>query len=188
VPVCRPQSPLEQTEGIEENPVITYLEILGAIQESGADYLWIGMNAAGVYGATSSSTDFDFFIRRDREHLDRARQAFRKLGMREFWAKATSANLIAGGVTDTFTDPDGGPSVDLIVEVSGPTFDEMWQSHRIVEFQGQSVRIASLEHIVASKRAANREKDRYAIKRLEEDLGREIKERKAAYRAKKRAR
>jgi hypothetical protein len=105
--------------------------------------------------------------------------------MRESWAKATSTNLLAGGVTDTFSDPDGGPSADLMVEVSGPTFDEVWRNHQIVEFQNQSVRIASLEHIVASKRAADREKDRYALKRLEEDLGREIRELRAQYRVRK---
>jgi len=49
------------------------------------------------------------------------------------------------------------------------------------------VRIASLKHIVASKRAANRPKDQYMLKHLEENLGREIKERRAAYRARKRA-
>jgi len=43
-----------------------------------------------------------------------------------------------------------------------------------------------LEHIVTSKRAANREKDRYALKRLEEDLGRELKEMRAKYHVSKR--
>jgi len=186
VPLCRPQSALEPTEGIGQDPMITYLEILRAMHESGADYVWIGMNAAGAYGATMSSTDFDFFIRPELEHLDRARRAFRKLGMRESWAKATSTNLLAGGVTDTFSDPDGGPSVDLIVEVSGPTFKEVWRDHQILNFQKQPVCIASLRHIVESKRAANRPKDRYMLKQLKEDLGDKIKERKAAYRVRKR--
>jgi len=167
--------------------VITYLEILRAMHESGADYVWMGMNAAGAYGATTSSTDFDFFVRPEASHFDCARQAFRKLGMHESWAKVVSANLLASGVTDTFSDPDGGPSVDLMVEVSGPTFGDVWRDHQIVEFQKQPVRIASLKHIIASKRAANRPKDRYMLKQLEEDLGHEIKERRAAYRARKRA-
>jgi hypothetical protein len=167
--------------------MITYLEILKAMHASGADYVWIGMNAAGAYGATLSSTDFDFFIRPETEHLDRARDVFRTIGMSESWAKVTSANLLAGEVTDTFSDSDGGPSVDLMVAVSGPTFDEVWRDHQIVEFQGQPVRIASLRHIVQSKRAANRPKDRYMLRQLEEDLGREIKERGTAYRARKRA-
>jgi len=115
--------------------MITYLEILRAMHESGADYVWIGMNAAGAYGATISSTDFDFFIRPELEHLDRSRRAFRNLGMHESWAKVASANLLAGGVTDTFSDPDGGPSVDLMVEVSGPTFGDIWRDHQISNFK-----------------------------------------------------
>jgi hypothetical protein len=168
--------------------MITYLEILRAIQDSRADYAWIGMNAAGVYGSTLSSVDFDFFIRPEPAHLDRARCAFRALGMDEAWPQVAAGNLIAGGVTDSFTDPGGGPSVDLIVEIDGPTFAEVWADHQVIEFQGQRVCVASLAHIVASKRAANREKDRYALKRLAEDLSREIKEAPGQYRVKKKRR
>lgn len=69
--------------------------------------------------------------------------------------------------------------------ISGPSFDEVWAQHRLVEFSGVAVRIASLRHIVASKRAANRPQDRYALKRWEEDLGREVKEASGVYRAKR---
>jgi hypothetical protein len=73
-----------------------------------------------------------------------------------------------------------------MTHISGPTFDEVWRDRQVRDLGKIRVRVASLEHIVASKRAANREKDRYALKRLEEDLGREIKERRTAYRARKR--
>jgi len=80
----------------------------------------------------------------------------------------------------------GGPTVDLITQISGPTFDEVWRDHQVLDLEGIRVRVASLEHIVTSKRAANREKDRYALKRLEEDLGRELKEMRAKYHVSKR--
>jgi hypothetical protein len=47
------------------------------------------------------------------------------------------------------------------------------------------VRIASLEHIIASKRAANREKDRYVLKRLQQELGDQLKEAPAKYRTRR---
>jgi hypothetical protein len=46
-------------------------------------------------------------------------------------------------------------------------------------------RVASLEHIIASKLAAGREKDLYTVKRLAEDLGLELKKAPAKYRVRK---
>jgi predicted nucleotidyltransferase len=166
--------------------MLTYMEILRAVQDSGADYVWIGMNAAGAYGATLGSHDFDFYVRPEPLHLDKARQALRALGMSEAWPEATAGNLIAVGVTDTFLDPYGGPSVDLMTAVDGPSFAEMWRDHQTIEFQGLRVQLASLEHIVASKLAANRPQDRYSLKRLEQDLGRKLFETPAVYRVRRR--
>jgi len=165
--------------------MLTYQELLRTIHDSGADYVWIGMNAAGAYGAKLGSLDFDFFVRPDPLHLDKARRAFRALGMTDSWPEVASSNIIAAGTTDSFADPGGGPTVDLMTEISGPTFEEVWAAHRIIEFSGVTVRIATLEHIVASKRAANRPQDRYALKRLAEDLGFELKEAAAKYRVRK---
>jgi predicted nucleotidyltransferase len=165
--------------------MLTYQQLLRTIHDSGADYVWMGMNAAGAYGSTVGSRDFDFFIRPDPLHLDRARAAFRQLGMTDAWPDIASGNLIAASTTDSFADPGGGPTVDLMTEISGPTFEEVWAQHRIIEFSGVRVRIATLEHIVASKRAANRPQDRYALKRLAEDVGFELKEVAAKYRIRK---
>ena len=118
-------------------------------------------------------------------HLDKARGAFRALGMTDSWPGITSANLIAVGTTVSFADPSGGPTVDLMTEISGPKFEKVWSEHRLIEFSSVTVRIATLEHIVASKRAANRPQDRYALKRLAEDLGVELKEAPAKYRVRK---
>ena len=166
--------------------MLTYQEILRTIRDSGADYAWIGVSAAGVYGSTLSSIDFDFFIRPDASHLDRARTAFRRLGMSELHSNVTSTNLIQMEVTDTFTDPAGGPSVDLMTKISGPTFEEVWSKHQTHRFQDIDLRVASLEHILASKIAAGREKDLYAVKRLADELGFELKESSAAYHPSKR--
>ena len=165
--------------------MLTYLELLKTIQDSGADYAWMGMNAAGAYGSTVGSLDFDFFVRPEPAHLDKARQAFRALGMSELHSGVRSGNLIAAGATNSFADPYGGPSVDLMTEISGPSFEDVWRDHQVVDFHGVSVRIASLRHIVASKRAANRPQDRYALKRLEEDLGQKMQESTAVYRVRK---
>jgi predicted nucleotidyltransferase len=159
--------------------MLTYPEQLRAMHESGADYVLMGLGAAAAYGSTLASNDFDFFIRPDPVHLDRAREAFRRLGMTESLPTVASFNIIASEATVTLVDPLGGPFIDLMTHISGPTFDEVWRKHQVRDLGEIRVRVASLEHIIASKRAANREKDRYALKRLKEDLEREIRENRA---------
>lgn len=147
-----------------------YPEILGAMEGCGADYAWMGLGAAGVHGATLVSYDFDFFVRPDPVHLERAREAFRKLGMMDSMAHVIAANLIAAGVTASFGDPYGGPVVDLMTEISGPSFEQVWRDSVQLEAGGARVRVASLRHILQSKMAADRQKDRDAIKRLRLDF------------------
>ena len=185
MPVRGPAGSLPSCQGREWVNMLTYQELLRAIHGSGADYVWMGMKAAGAYGAKSGSLDFDFFVRPEPSHLDKARKAFQALGMTDSWPAVASGNLIAAGTTDSFADTGGGPTVDLMTEISGPKFEQVWSEHRLIEFSGVTVRIATLEHIVASKRAANRPQDRYALKRLAEDLGSELKEAPAQYRFRK---
>ena len=168
--------------------MLTYLEILRAMSGAGADYAWIGVSAAGVYGSTLSSMDFDFFIRPEAAHLDKARNAFRELGMVGLHPKVSSNNLILMEVTEMFTDPGGGPSVDLLTKISGPSFETVWRRHEVHTFQGVSVCVASLRHIIESKQAAGRAKDIYTIKRLADDLGLEVKEAAAQYKTRKKSR
>ncbi len=163
-----------------------YVEILRAIHRSKADYAWIGLSAASVHGSPLVSQDFDFFVRPDPKHLDRARAAFRKIGMTDSLPKVHSTNLIAAEVTVTFSDPYGGPTVDLITHISGPSFDEVWRGSKVHKVTRVPVRVASLKHILDSKRAANREKDQEVLKRLERDFGDLLREVRAEYKVTKR--
>jgi hypothetical protein len=148
----------------------TYRDVLTAMESSGADYVWIGLSAASVHGATLASYDFDFFVRPEVPHLDRVRQSLGKAGFVDSMASVHSANVIATGSSLSFSDPYGGPVVDVLVEISGPSFEDVWRDSVVREFQGLRVRIASLRHIVASKLAADRPKDREAIQRLRLDF------------------
>jgi hypothetical protein len=163
----------------------TYQQLLAAMEASGADYAWMGLSAAGYYGASLASYDLDFFVRPEPEHLDKARAAFHKMDLDDSLAHVSSGNVSAAEASVTFTDPYGGLSVDLMTHISGPTFEEVWRDHQHIPFEGILVRIASLEHIIASKRAANREKDRYVLKRLQQELGDQLKEAPAKYRTRR---
>jgi len=183
--VCLAAKPCRHPETSAVTRMLTYPELLRAMDESGADYVLMGLGAAAAYGSTLASNDFDFFIRPDPAHVDRARNAFRSLGMTESFPAIASSNLIAAEATVRFADPLGGPFVDLMTHISGPTFDEVWRDHVVRDYQGMRLRIASLEHIIESKRAANRAKDRYSLKRLKADLGDQIREARSAYRTRR---
>jgi hypothetical protein len=148
----------------------TYVEILRAVHDSGADYAWIGLTAAALHGSPLVSYDFDFFVRPDSAHLEKVRGALRQLGLNDSLAAVHSANVVTMQATVNFTDPLGGPPVDLLTRISGPSFEEVWRGSVLREFAGITIRVASLEHIIASKQAANRPKDREAIERLKQEF------------------
>ena len=164
----------------------TYQQVLRTIHRSGADYVFIGLSAAGAYGATAASYDLDFFVRPDPKHLECVRRAFRKLGMDDSLSKFDSATVVAWEATVKCSDAYGGPMVDLLTRISGPSFDEVWRDSRVRNYSGVRVRVASLKHIVESKRAAGREKDWDDLKRLERDFGDLLRETRGSYRIKKR--
>jgi len=61
-----------------------------------------------MYGSPFVSYDYDFFVRPEASHLDRARTAFRVLGMCESRPNETSGNIIAAEATVSFADRWGG--------------------------------------------------------------------------------
>jgi hypothetical protein len=68
----------------------------------------------------------------------------------------------AANVTLDTTDPaePGVTRVDLLSDIAGiASFEELWERSVETELYGMAVRVASLEDLIAMKRAANRPKD-----------------------------
>lgn len=136
-------------------------ELADAFAQEGVDYLFIGKSAAILLGYPDTSQDIDVFLPRSRENAERVLAALRTLGFT--LDVATTVSIMAGSEIILLK---GGPfALDLIHSPDGIESFEAAKARRIV---AGKFPIASLDDIIASKRATGREKDVADVRRLEQ--------------------
>jgi hypothetical protein len=136
-------------------------ELATAFAEEGVDYLFIGKSAAILLGYPDTSQDVDVFLPRSRQNAERVLAALAKL---RFTLDAMTTMSILTGSEIVLLK--GGPfALDLIHAPDGIDSFESAKARRIVVGKFP---IASLEDIIASKRATGREKDSADVRRLEQ--------------------
>lgn len=125
------------------------------------EYLFIGKSGAIFYGFPDTTQDADIFPAKDPENGRKLISALRELGYK--LDTDTEHELVAG--KDFIQLRDGPFDLDLVFAPDGiETFAEA--KNRALLIDGRFP-VASLDDIIASKRAANRQKDRESLPRLE---------------------
>jgi hypothetical protein len=134
-------------------------EIRDAFARRGVRYLFIGKSGAILLGFPDTTQDADLFVDKSGDNGARAVEALRELG---FELTEQQADEVRRG--KDFVQLKNGPfDLDLVFAPDGiETFGEAWARH--VEVEGFPV--CSLDHIIASKVATNRVKDRESLPRL----------------------
>jgi len=124
-------------------------------------YLFIGKAGAIILGFPDTSQDVDVFPMKDERNGRRLVAALREIGFDLSLERET--DILRG--KDFVEIKDGPFDIDLIFAPDGiETFEEAWARHEDVE----GFPVCSIDDIIASKRAANRQKDRESLDRLEE--------------------
>jgi hypothetical protein len=134
-------------------------EIRDAFSRHGVRYLFIGKSGAILLGFPDTTQDADLFIERSPKNGRALVAALRELG---FALTDDQARDIERG--KDFVQLRSGPfDVDLVFAPDGiERFEEAWK--RRIEVQGFPV--CHPDDIIASKAAANRQKDRESLPRL----------------------
>jgi hypothetical protein len=134
-------------------------EIKDALKRHTVRYLFIGKSGAILLGFPDTTQDADLFFERNSENARRLVAALRDL---KFELTEQQANEIERG--KDFIQLKNGP-FDLVL-VFAPDgiekFDDAWSRHVDV----QDFPVCHIDDIIASKQAANRERDREALPRL----------------------
>jgi hypothetical protein len=135
-------------------------EIRDAFARHGVRYLFIGKSGAILIGFPDTTQDADLFLEKSPANGDVAVAALKELG---FDLSETETADIRRG--KDFVQLKNGPfDVDLVFAPDGiERFEDAWR--RRIEIDAFPV--CSIDDIIASKRAANRVKDRESLARLE---------------------
>src|SRR5262245_23951001 len=138
----------------QDSPLGAFLK---ALHEQEIDFILIGAMAAIEQGAPLMTVDYDFWVR---------------LPERQYVRLLTIVQRQGGTIrAPTVYELRDGTQLNAIFQPDGlRSFDSEWRISRWSELENVRVKILPLRRVIASKRAANREKDLAVIPILERTL------------------
>jgi transcriptional regulator with XRE-family HTH domain len=155
--------------GLELHP------LLGSLVRHGVDFVVVGGVAGWIHGSAYPTYDLDVAYARDHSNLERLAAAL--VDVRAQWRGGPpdlpiqlDAAMLHNGANFTFDTAFG--RFDVLGELSGVRdYEELRREARIEGYEGLDVRVASIDHLIAMKRAADRVKDRLMIEEYKEIAG-----------------
>jgi hypothetical protein len=160
------------------DPTFSPQEIFAAMHRHGVDYVAIGCFAANAYGSRRLTLDVDVVPEPEQGNFERLAAALSELG------------APASAVDSAFRDLDPRDGFDLArilkvptavgdldlmnAAVGAPPYEELRERSIEVDVRGTPIRIASLDDLIAMKRAAGRPQDlrgRAVLASLDEPQG-----------------
>ncbi len=140
-----------------------FVEMLCALDETGAEFLIVGAYAVAVHGHPRATGDLDIWIRPSQENAQRVYQALQVFG-------APLSNLSKEDLFKTNTVFQIGVSpfrIDLLTSITGVEFSHAWQNKIEMTLEGQKYYCIGLDDLLSNKKAIGRPKDLADIDSLE---------------------
>jgi predicted nucleotidyltransferase len=135
-------------------------KLLKLLKENHVKFVIIGATAFPVHGYSRATLDIDIFIKPDKENAKRTLKALQDFGYDV--ADVTIDDLLTNKVLirQYLVETDIHPFV------KGVTFDRIWKNKVKARFGKTYVWFASLDDLIAMKKAASRTKDKEDLKYL----------------------
>lgn len=139
------------------------LRILKTLHRDGVRFVVIGGIAGRLWGSTTVTNDLDICYARDPENLKALAAALAELsvtlrGVDRDLPFIADAKTLKMGDHFTFTSIAG--NFDIIGTPAGSNgYESLLRTATVMEVEGLPIRVASLDDLIAMKRAAGRPKD-----------------------------
>jgi predicted nucleotidyltransferase len=152
---------------IDLGPHLEAGPLLRALDRHGVDFVVIGGLAGIARGSSYPTYDLDVGYARDDSNLERMAAALSEIGVSLRNAPADlpfqlDAPTLANGANFTFETEFG--NFDVLGHIPGVRDYEQLRAAATAErIEGIEVRVASIDHLISMKRAANRIKDKLML-------------------------
>jgi len=135
-------------------------KLLKLLKENHVKFVIIGATAFPVHGYSRATLDIDIFIKPEKENAKRTLKALQDFGYDV--ADVTIDDLL----TNKVLIRQYLVGTDIHPIVKGVTFDRIWKNKVKARFGKTYVWFASLDDLIAMKKAASRTKDKEDLKYL----------------------
>jgi len=135
-------------------------KLLKLLKEKRVRFVIIGATAFPVHGYSRATLDIDIFIQPEKENAKRTLDALKEFGYDV--TDLTIADLLSNKVLIRQYVVE----TDIHPFVKGVTFDRIWKNKVRARFGKTYVWFASLDDLIAMKKAASRTKDKEDLKYL----------------------
>lgn len=154
-------------------------DLLLVLTEAGIEFIVIGGVAVGVHGFIRATKDLDIVPSDDIENLRRLASLFAEIDAQHVGLGDFDASEFPYDPTDPSELAQGGNfrletrlgPIDVMQWVEGietdPAYRELASQAVPVSFRGTQIKVCSLDHLLAMKRAAGRPQDLEDLRRLE---------------------
>jgi hypothetical protein len=147
-------------EGLNED----FRDLLVLFADAGVEFVVIGAYALALHGAPRASGDIDLFVRADVDNAARVVEALARFGAPLASAGITAADLAQPGIVYQIGLPPR--RIDILTEISGVTFDEVWASRVTSELEGRAIAFIGRDALLKNKEATGRVRDMADVARL----------------------
>ncbi|HEU4392380.1 MAG TPA: helix-turn-helix domain-containing protein [Solirubrobacterales bacterium] len=160
---------LETWGHVDGPPPLQAHPLLNALVLHGVDFVLVGGMAGLALGSSYPTYDVDVAYARDEANLERLARALAELqvSLRVRGAAAdlpfiADARSLANGANFTFMTEFG--MFDVLGDLAGiRSYEDLRRDAAMREVEGLPIRVASIDHLIAMKRAANRPKDKVML-------------------------
>jgi hypothetical protein len=170
MPRCEPAPRLAPRAGVSR-PEFALSRLLRRLVQADVDFVVVGGVAVVVHGSPRFTKDLDICYATDQANLDRLGSVLVDLGARlrgveEDLPFVSDSRTLAQAQMLTLTTPDG--DIDLLADPEGsPGYATLRRNSSRIDLDGVTVRIASIDDMIAMKRAVGRPQDLVDLESLE---------------------